>query len=181
MICRARGPTSESSLNACWTKQIPEERPDRPRGASKMSAAVDPKSSDEDRARLLDLLHGYRATCIVVTALKLGLVDELCAAPMKEELLVSKLGAHLPSLQRYLRALRAIGLIDLQAAGICLTSRSTCRTIFQDGSPCCVRKECRTSEEAWAGRWSRGKSTRTRSQATTFRRSPVTSRNWAHA
>ena len=40
-----------------------------------MSAAVDPKSSDEDRACLLDLLHGYRATCIVVTALKLGLVD----------------------------------------------------------------------------------------------------------
>lgn len=87
-----------------------------------MSAAVDPKSSDEDRARLLDLLHGYRATCIVVTALKLGLVDELRAAPMKEELLASKLGAHLPSLQRYLRALKVIGLIDLQAAGICLTS-----------------------------------------------------------
>ena len=84
--------------------------------------AVDPKSSGEERARLLALVQGYRATCIVVTALELGLVDELRAAPMNEELLASRLGAHLPSLRRFLRALQAIGLIEPQAAGMGLTS-----------------------------------------------------------
>jgi hypothetical protein len=68
------------------------------------------------------LIQGYRTTCIVVTALKLGLIDELRAAPMNEEVLANRLGAHPPSLKRFLRALKAIGLIANSEADICLTS-----------------------------------------------------------
>jgi hypothetical protein len=87
-----------------------------------MSAVFGSKSSNDLTACLLDLVHGYRATCIVVTALKLGLIDALRGGPMNEELLATTLGAHRPSLQRFLRALKAIGLVENQEGGISLSS-----------------------------------------------------------
>jgi hypothetical protein len=38
------------------------------------STNPEPESA-HDRARLLDLIHGYRATCIVAAAVELGVVD----------------------------------------------------------------------------------------------------------
>jgi hypothetical protein len=90
-------------------------------GADAIKPMTDSESSS-DRERLLDLLHGYRATCLIVAALELGLLDELHAAPVNEELLAARLGAHRPSLRRFLRALEVIGLAEHQAAGVALTA-----------------------------------------------------------
>jgi hypothetical protein len=76
----------------------------------------------EDRARLIDLVHGYRATCMIATAIEIGLVDALRVGPLREERLAERLGAHLPSLRRFLRALAVLGLTERQEEGVGLTS-----------------------------------------------------------
>ena len=78
--------------------------------------------SSTDRARLLELVHGYRATCTIVAALGLGLFDALRAAALNEELLARRLGAHRPSLHRILHALKVLGLVEDQPAGVALTA-----------------------------------------------------------
>jgi hypothetical protein len=101
----------------------PGESPQNGRIASGVDAMkpMTASKSSSDRERLLDLLQGYRATCIIVAALELGLLDELRAAPVSEELLAVRLGTHRPSLRRFLRALAVIGLVEHQAAGVALT------------------------------------------------------------
>jgi hypothetical protein len=70
---------------------------------------VESAFSDE-RARLIEMVHGYRATCIIVAALECGLFDALSAASVGEEALADRLAVHPPSLRRLLRALCALGL-----------------------------------------------------------------------
>jgi len=86
-----------------------------------MHSPVTPESAAQ-RTRLLDLLQGYRATCIVVTAIELGVLEPLRAGPASASELGDKLGAHLPSLQRFLRALEVVGLVEQHANGVALTS-----------------------------------------------------------
>ena len=86
-----------------------------------MHSPVTPESAAQ-RTRLLDLLQGYRATCIVVTAIELGVLEPLRAGPASASELGDKLGAHLPSLQRFLRALEVVGLVEQVANGVALTS-----------------------------------------------------------
>ncbi len=76
------------------------------------------------------MLHGYRATCLIVTAVQLGLIERLAAGPASDEVLARALGAHLPSLRRFLRGLRAIGVVSHQEGGVGLTSMG--RALLKD-------------------------------------------------
>jgi len=69
-------------------------------------------TSSSDRARLIELIHGYRSTCMIVAGLEAGLFDALHAGPLGEAQLAERLGAHPPSLRRMLRGLRALGLTE---------------------------------------------------------------------
>lgn len=84
-------------------------------------APVTPESAAQ-RTRLLDLLQGYRATCVIVTAIKLGVLEHLRAGPASAQQLADHLGAHPSSLQRFLRALEVVGLVEPRANGVALTS-----------------------------------------------------------
>lgn len=68
-------------------------------------------------ARLLGMINGYRSTCVVVTALRLGVIDRLGQAPADEDTLARDLGAHPTALHRFLRALRVLGIVERQADG----------------------------------------------------------------
>jgi len=72
--------------------------------------------------RLHDLLHGYRATCVIVAALELGLVEALREGPVDEAPLAERLGAHEPSLRRFVRALSILGLTEHHEKGVTLTA-----------------------------------------------------------
>jgi hypothetical protein len=78
--------------------------------------------SAHDRARLLDLIHGYRATCIVAAAVELGVVEALAAAPARADDVASRLGAHAPSLGRLLSGMAALGLVEHRAGAFVLTA-----------------------------------------------------------
>ena len=67
-----------------------------------MHAAVQPGPAEELAARLLHLLQGYRASCVIATAVKLGLLDELGAGPLSVDELAKRLQAHESSLRRFL-------------------------------------------------------------------------------
>lgn len=73
------------------------------------------------RTRLLDLLQGYRATCIIVTAIKLGVLEHLRAGPASVQELADHLGADRSSLQRFLRAIEVVGLVEPLANAVALS------------------------------------------------------------
>jgi hypothetical protein len=85
-----------------------------------MQSLVTPESAAL-RTRLLDLMQGYRATCILLTAIKLGVLEHLRAGPASTQELAEKLGADLSSLQRFLRALEVIGLVEPLANAVALS------------------------------------------------------------
>jgi hypothetical protein len=72
--------------------------------------------------RLADMLQGYRTTCLIVTAVRMGLLEGLANGPVRDDLLASELGAHAPSLRRFVRALAVIGLVSIEGNRIALTS-----------------------------------------------------------
>jgi SAM-dependent methyltransferase len=78
--------------------------------------------SAKDRARLLELIHGYRATCIIVAALDLGVIDALAAAPAPGGELAARLGAQPPSLARLLAGMEALGLVEQRGGAAALTA-----------------------------------------------------------
>lgn len=86
-----------------------------------MHPLVTPESAAQ-RTHLLELLQGYRATCIVVTAIKLGVLEQLRAGPASTQELADQLCANPSSLQRFLRALEVVGLVEPLANAVALTS-----------------------------------------------------------
>jgi len=82
-----------------------------------------------EAGRLLELLDGYRATCLIVAALQLGVIEQL---PASEADLASVLGAHRPSLRRFLRGLRTLGLVEERGDRFELTA--TGRLLLADAS-----------------------------------------------
>jgi hypothetical protein len=82
---------------------------------------MDESASANDRARLVELIHGYRSTCLIATAVDAGLFDALRAQPLGEAELARRLGAQPSSLRRLLSGLQALGLARTRAAGIALT------------------------------------------------------------
>ena len=113
-------------------KKVSLAAPGQPTKSGESVRRADTLTPQADRARLLDLLHGYRATCLIVTALEVGLFDELRAAPLDERLLARRLGAHEPSLRRLLRGLELIGLVECLAGGTVLTA--TGRLLVDSGA-----------------------------------------------
>lgn len=83
--------------------------------------------------RLAAMLDGYRATCLVTTAVKLGLVERLKERAVNHAELARELGVHLPSLQRLLRALTALGLLETRADTVSLSSMG--RLLIAGASP----------------------------------------------
>ena len=86
-----------------------------------MQSLVTPESAAL-RTQLLDLLQGYRATCIIVTAIKLGVLEHLRGGAASAHELADRLGADRSSLQRFLRALEVVGLVEPLANAVALTS-----------------------------------------------------------
>ena len=83
-----------------------------------MHAAVDAGSAEALAGRMLRLVQGYRASCVIATAVKLGLLDQLDAGPMSVDELAKRLRAHGSSLRRFLNALEALGVVESQASGV---------------------------------------------------------------
>src|SRR5439155_14217511 len=83
-----------------------------------MHAAVDAGSAEALAGRMLRLVQGYRASCVIATAVKLGLLDQLNAGPMSVDELAKRLRAHGSSLRRFLNALEALGFVESQGSGV---------------------------------------------------------------
>jgi hypothetical protein len=110
-------------------------------------------SSGRERApasELTEALNGYRATCVLATAVELGLIDALRDAPRDEEELARALGAHRPSLQRLLRALQALGIVHPANGAVGLTGAG--RMLLDDSLALCDRAVLAAGEylPAWA-------------------------------
>jgi len=67
------------------------------------------------------MLNGYQKTCILIAGVKLGLFAALADGPLSEESLARRLGAHRPSLSRFISALRVLGLLQVHGEGVELT------------------------------------------------------------
>ena len=72
--------------------------------------------------RLTHLLQGYRATCLLIAGVQLGLIEQLSAGPLSEAELARRMNSHSPSLTRFLRGLEAIGIIERDPTGIRLSA-----------------------------------------------------------
>jgi hypothetical protein len=83
-----------------------------------MHAAVEPGSAEALAGRMLRLVQGYRASCVIATAVKLGLLDQLDAGPVGVDELAKRLQAHGASLRRFLHALEALGVVESRANGV---------------------------------------------------------------
>jgi hypothetical protein len=79
-----------------------------------MSGHADPSSvpSAESRARLRDLIGGYRLSQAIYVATKLGIPDLLADGPREFDELARATSSHAPSLRRLLLALVAAGVLD---------------------------------------------------------------------
>jgi methyltransferase family protein len=83
-----------------------------------MHAAVKPGAAEALAARVLYLLQGYRASCVIATAVKMGLLDQLDAGPLSVDELAKRLQAHGTSLKRFLHALEALGVVESRANAV---------------------------------------------------------------
>jgi len=83
--------------------------------------AGSPDSVDRDdarsRARLLQMISGYRFTAVLHVAATLGVADFLEGGAKHAEELADKTGAHAPSLLRLLRGLAVMGVVDEVESG----------------------------------------------------------------
>jgi beta-alanine degradation protein BauB len=66
--------------------------------------------------RMIELIHGVWTTHVVATAAQLDLPDHLAEGPLTVGELVARTGAHHPTLERFLRACAALGLVDVEGA-----------------------------------------------------------------
>jgi hypothetical protein len=62
--------------------------------------------------RMLAMINGYHQTCVIVAACRLGIFEHLALGPLAEEALAERLSADPRSLQRLMRALRSLSLVD---------------------------------------------------------------------
>ena len=74
-----------------------------------------------DVGRVLDMINGYQRTCVLVAALQLGVFEQLAKSPATTADLARAIGADPRSLERLVRALRVLGLVELGDGGVALT------------------------------------------------------------
>lgn len=65
-----------------------------------------------EQPRIAELLDGYRATCLIVAAVQIGLFERLATGPRRAHDLAVEVGADPPSLRRFIRGLRVLGLVE---------------------------------------------------------------------
>jgi len=99
---------------------------------------------------IFDLLKGYRATCVLVTATQLGIFEALREGPLRAEELAHTLGAHEPSLTRLLRALEALGLLENRDRSVGLTRRGRGLLAGETSAP----EFARLTAEEYLAAWS---------------------------
>lgn len=75
-----------------------------------------------DIGRVMEMINGYRQTCIVVAAIRLGVFDRLAAGPVADAALAGELEADPGALSRLLRALAVLGLVDREDGASALTA-----------------------------------------------------------
>jgi hypothetical protein len=70
------------------------------------------------RQVLLHLIRGYAATQLIYVAAKLRIADCLASGPRTSEELAQNVGAHAPTLRRFLRGLVNLGVLEEQEQGL---------------------------------------------------------------
>src|ERR1700745_1597241 len=70
-----------------------------------------PMTASDHSIELMRLMTGAWAARLVHTAAELGIADHLADGPRGVDFLAARIGAHIPSLARLLRALTAIGAL----------------------------------------------------------------------
>lgn len=98
---------------------------------------------------LFDLLNGYRTTCLLMAAGRLGLFERPRAGPIAEADLSASLGAHAPSLARLLRALQALRLLERRAGSVVLTARGRALLEGNSAAPDALRLIAAEYLPAW--------------------------------
>jgi hypothetical protein len=83
---------------------------------------TDPAGVSAESGRLAAMLNGYQKTCILIAGVKLGLFGALADGPSSEESLARRLGAHPPSLSRFVSALRVLGVLQGDGERVALTA-----------------------------------------------------------
>ena len=82
---------------------------------------MDQMSSSDMQARsrqfLLQLIRGYISTQSIYAAAKLSIADCLASGPRTSDELARRVGAHAPTLRRFLRGLANLGVVEEQAGG----------------------------------------------------------------
>jgi hypothetical protein len=111
----------------------PAQRRRAPNPAWQTLSASPESQPSHDRTRLLDLVHGYRTTCIIAAALDLGVVDALREAPVAEDVLAERIGADPPSLRRLLHGMATLGLVAGDPRGFALTAMGRLLTDAEEG------------------------------------------------
>jgi O-methyltransferase domain/Dimerisation domain len=74
--------------------------------------------SSQDLERVVDMVNGYRQTCLLVAAAQTGLIDRVDAGAADAETLAQDLNLNLNALQRLLRALQSLELVTREPSGI---------------------------------------------------------------
>lgn len=74
-----------------------------------------------DVGRVLEMIHGYRQTCLLVAGVQSGLFRALAAGSVGLDALCEQLELHEPSLRRYLRALQGLGMVTVEQDFVTLT------------------------------------------------------------
>src|SRR5262245_4128200 len=69
------------------------------------------------RQLLLQLIRGYAATQLIYVAAKLRIADCMAWGPRTSEGLAQNVGAHAPTLRRFLRGLVNLGILEEQEDG----------------------------------------------------------------
>src|SRR5215510_13414011 len=76
-----------------------------------------------DLAKLVEMVNGYQATCVLVAAVDTGVLDRLAGGPSRLAVLSQALGADASALGRLVNALEVFGVVARQGDEIALTRR----------------------------------------------------------
>ena len=87
--------------------------------------------AQSDVAKLVEMVNGYQATCVLVAGLDTGLLDRLAGSASRLEALAAALGADAASLDRLVNALEVFGIVERRGGEIALTRRGA---MFQRGA-----------------------------------------------
>jgi O-methyltransferase domain len=82
-----------------------------------MSESEEPQIQD-----VMTILEGYRATCLIIAGVKIGLFEGLSNGPVALDILAGQLGADPHSLLRFARGLMAHGLLEIDDITVKLTA-----------------------------------------------------------